>query len=726
MRPLRTKLPVSYEEIDDDAIEEAEQKKQLLIKFSFKGKENRVMNDGNPRQQSAGVTTHLIAGNVGKLLTANSRQKGKQGSTVKEPAMLRSARAAAVEAKARSRAQQQLYEESLESLDESGSSGDEEDITVGDKPEAKPKRESNADRAPLRSRSRQVQAVTSRRLVNTKLQSSAVARKLPQRTARKPSIVEGSEVESAGSDDEDTSEEDEMQDGSSEEAGSGLGSGDSGVQKSSKNDDDNDDDDELEDSVQKPAKRVRAKARGDKKRVAPAVRASSRKAVVLSSDEEEVCLVESDDEEEEGYQKSEENVGQRNELAAADKKLSRGIIEKFLNRDVQSGKYVVKFKGVSFRTLGHVTERQVETQGRMQLLRNFLTRGADVEVDESWTLIDRIIAKRTSARKKVSYLVKWQGLEYCDSTWEDEEHLKPEDKEHIQDFLVRNTASTSNPSAEQQKQLRNYLEFEMPAFGSGRVLRDYQQVAVRWMINNYAQRINCILGDEMGLGKTAQSISVLECLRRVGGVRGPFLLVAPLTTLGHWQREIRTWTDMNVVLYAGTAEDRSIIAEHELFFQPPNTRLIPPQGVKAEALLVSYEMLLKERNFFCRFRFAAAVFDEAHKLKGISSATRSAVEDLNIDWKLLLTGTPIQNNLSELFSMLKLLDPDAHPSLDDFLEEFGDGSAGNTSEEQVRKLQAVLQPVLLRRMKEDVETLPEKEEIIIWVQLTAEQRQFYK
>ena len=76
--------------------------------------------------------------------------------------------------------------------------------------------------------------------------------------------------------------------------------------------------------------------------------------------------------------------------------------------------------------------------------------------------------------------------------------------------------------------------------------------------------------------------------------------------------------------------------------------------------------------------------------------------------------------------MLNLLDPDSHPALDEFLDKYGDGTAGGTSEAQVRELQGVLKPILLRRMKEDVETLPEKEEVIVWVQLTAEQRQYYK
>ena len=119
----------------------------------------------------------------------------------------------------------------------------------------------------------------------------------------------------------------------------------------------------------------------------------------------------------------------------------------------------------------------------------------------------------------------------------------------------------------------------------------------------------------MGLGKTAQSIAALECLRKVSGVKGPFLIVAPLTTLPHWQREVETWTDMNCVLYAGSAPDRAVIQECELFFQGPKSgsRSYASDEVKVDVLLVSYEMLVKDSALFKRIEFAAVVFDEAHR-----------------------------------------------------------------------------------------------------------------
>ncbi|KXZ48712.1 hypothetical protein GPECTOR_26g615 [Gonium pectorale] len=299
-------------------------------------------------------------------------------------------------------------------------------------------------------------------------------------------------------------------------------------------------------------------------------------------------------------------------------------------------------------------------------------------------------------------------------------------------------AAPAGPPLTGRRALRR-KDFALPSFCNGRNLRDYQQVSVRWMVNNYVQRRNCILGDEMGLGKTAQSISCLETLRVVGGVPGPFLIVAPLSTLGHWQREVQTWTDMNVVLFAGSAADRAVILEHEFYVSSGSAASKAGGGsgrargrngeavVRFDVLLVSYDTLLKERSLLRSIPWCAAVFDEAHRLKGINSSTRATVLELDIDWLLLLTGTPIQNNIMELYAILNLLDPDEYPSADDFAARFGGGPGGGPpSVEQIKQLQAALAPILLRRMKEDVEELPQKEEVVIWVELTAHQRAYYR
>ncbi|KAG2440284.1 hypothetical protein HXX76_004395 [Chlamydomonas incerta] len=430
---------------------------------------------------------------------------------------------------------------------------------------------------------------------------------------------------------------------------------------------------------------------------------------------------------------------------AAAKGKPKEAVERILSYDPATDTYLVKLEGVSYRCVSRVSHAFLESK-RASMLRVYLARGRPTtEVDAEWTQVERVIAERSVARGRGAprarqLLVKWRGLEYADSTWEDEAELGSEADQaaigRFERFQVPPRRQAGGGDGPSMRKLRQ-KDFELPEFCNGRKLRDYQQVSVRWMVNNFCQSRNCILGDEMGLGKTAQSTSCLQTLRQVGGVGGPFLIVAPLTTLGHWQREVQTWTDMNVVLFAGSAADRAVILEHEFYHTGKAAAAAALLGgggggrggkeVKFHVLLTSYETLRQEKSLFKSIPWAAAVFDEAHKLKGLNSSTRATVEELDIRWLLLLTGTPIQNNMTELYSILSLLDPEGYPSLGDFNARFGGAGPGQPpSVDQIKKLQEALAPMLLRRMKEDVEELPQKEEVVIWVELTQQQRAYYR
>jgi len=289
----------------------------------------------------------------------------------------------------------------------------------------------------------------------------------------------------------------------------------------------------------------------------------------------------------------------------------------------------------------------------------------------------------------------------------------------------------------------------LPRFLNDRTLRSYQVEGLKWMVQNWGSSRSCILGDEMGLGKTAQSIATLEWLRQKTGNQGPFLIVAPLSTLGHWQREIETWTDMYVVPYYGNASDRKVITRYDLIAHPKDKR-----RASFHVVLTSPEIFTREHDKeFKRWKFTIVVVDEAHKLKSRKSKLFAAFSDLlslggptkkrdrsrdkkrrkkvappvERAWRLLLTGTPIQNNVSELYSILSVLDPVQHPPTDAGETAFLDQYGGNSpTPAQSEALKGILKPVLLRRMKEDVEDLPEKEEVIVWVDLTPEQRAVYR
>lgn len=391
----------------------------------------------------------------------------------------------------------------------------------------------------------------------------------------------------------------------------------------------------------------------------------------------------------------------------------------------------VKFFGTSYRKTAWVDREDLVAIGKHSLVRGYDKRRDEDRIDPhgdldegvhpEWCVVERILGTR-QAGDGTEYLVKWCGLSYSHSTWESSEDLcSDEDKvalKRYEDCKSKEQAKVEG-SKLKGRESSDIDIGKIPTFCNGRTLRDYQVESLKWMIQNWYNGKNCILGDEMGLGKTAQSISCIEYQRQFGNASDPFLIIAPLTTLGHWKREIETWTDMNCVLYCGTAKDKKIIRTYEMWCEGAD------KLVKPDVVLSSYEHVMRDGGFFQSIEWETMIIDEAHRMKGTKGATRTIIADIPCQWILLLTGTPVQNNVKELFGLLNLLDPEQHGDEDEFLDRFG-RSTDKMTPEQVRDLQRSLRPILLRRMKEDVETLPEKEECIIWVQLTRDQRAYYK
>ena len=248
-----------------------------------------------------------------------------------------------------------------------------------------------------------------------------------------------------------------------------------------------------------------------------------------------------------------------------------------------------------------------------------------------------------------------------------------------------------------------------------KLLRPYQTESVNWLIKSWYERRNTILADEMGLGKTIQSISFLYHLHTLGNVKGPFLVIAPLSTLEHWKRTVEEWTNMNCILYydqAGQPGRRSI-QYYEWFHLNITMRgsTVPSELNKFQILITSYEVFLLDfADVILNIPFQFIIVDEAHRLKNKNAKILTALKQLPCKRVLLLTGTPIQNNTSELWSLLNYINPDRFGSSDEFRRLFGDLS----TKEQVEKLNRVLKPYMLRRMKEDVEqSIPPLQETII-------------
>jgi SWI/SNF-related matrix-associated actin-dependent regulator of chromatin subfamily A member 5 len=241
------------------------------------------------------------------------------------------------------------------------------------------------------------------------------------------------------------------------------------------------------------------------------------------------------------------------------------------------------------------------------------------------------------------------------------------------------------------------------------------------MIKLHDHGINGILADEMGLGKTLQTISLLAYLREARGVKGPHIVVVPKSVVGNWIKEFRRWCpSIRAVRMGGTMEERAKAREE--FLKPdPNTG-----KYKFDALVCSYEAVLKEKSSLGRIPWKYLIIDEAHRIKNENSSLSKAVRLLSTGFRLLITGTPLQNNLHELWALLNFLLPEIFGDSEQFDEWFS--MSGKEGQENViRKLHTVLRPFMLRRVKRDVAcSLPPKKETKLFIGLTDMQRDWYK
>ena len=194
----------------------------------------------------------------------------------------------------------------------------------------------------------------------------------------------------------------------------------------------------------------------------------------------------------------------------------------------------------------------------------------------------------------------------------------------------------------------------------------FQLKGLEWLVSLYNNALNGILADEMGLGKTIQTVSFLYSLYKEGHCKGPFLVSAPLSTIVNWEREFEFWApDMYVVTYMGDKDARIVIREHEFSFDDGAIRGGPKAGrmkqgtnVKFHVLLTSYELISIDSTCLGSVDWAVLVVDEAHRLKNNQSKFFRILSGYKLGYKLLLTGTPLQNNLEELFHLLNFLTPD--------------------------------------------------------------------
>uniref|UniRef100_A0A8D2MPP3 DNA helicase n=1 Tax=Zonotrichia albicollis TaxID=44394 RepID=A0A8D2MPP3_ZONAL len=418
------------------------------------------------------------------------------------------------------------------------------------------------------------------------------------------------------------------------------------------------------------------------------------------------------------------------DAAIVDKILSSRVIKKEVSDYTEE--FFVKYKNYSYLHCEWATEQQLLKDKRIQQkIKRFKVRKAqrahffmeEEPFNPDYVEVDRVLEvslceDKDTGEPVIYYLVKWCSLPYEDSTWElkeDVDQAKIEEFEQLQASRP-DSRRLDRPPPNSWKKIEQSREYK-----NGNQLREYQLEGLNWLLFNWYNRRNCILADEMGLGKTIQSITFLyEIL--LTGIRGPFLIIAPLSTITNWEREFRTWTGLNVVVYHGSMVSRQMIQQYEMYFRDSQGRIV--RGTyRFQAIITTFEMILGGCPELNAIEWRCVIIDEAHRLKNKNCKLLEGLKLMNLEHKVLLTGTPLQNTVEELFSLLHFLEPLRFPAESTFMQEFGDLK----TEEQVQKLQAILKPMMLRRLKEDVEKkLAPKEETIIEVELTNIQKKYYR
>ncbi|XP_040060254.2 chromodomain-helicase-DNA-binding protein 5 isoform X3 [Gasterosteus aculeatus] len=375
-------------------------------------------------------------------------------------------------------------------------------------------------------------------------------------------------------------------------------------------------------------------------------------------------------------------------------------------------------------------------------------------IKPEWMVMHRIINHSFDKDGDVHYLIKWRDLPYDQCTWEVDDFDVPEydthkatywdHREQIVGEDQRPLVVKKGKKLKEDHQKREVppdapiidptIKFEHQPWyinATGGTLHPYQLEGLNWLRFSWAQGTDTILADEMGLGKTVQTIVFLYSLYKEGHSKGPYLVSAPLSTIINWEREFELWApDFHVVTYTGDKDSRAIIRENEFTFEDSAVktgrkvfRMKKDTPIKFHVLLTSYELITIDQAILGSITWACLVVDEAHRLKNNQSKFFRILNGYKIYYKLLLTGTPLQNNLEELFHLLNFLTPERFNNLEGFLEEFADIS----KEDQIKKLHDLLGPHMLRRLKVDVfKNMPSKTELIVRVELSPMQKKYYK
>lgn len=289
------------------------------------------------------------------------------------------------------------------------------------------------------------------------------------------------------------------------------------------------------------------------------------------------------------------------------------------------------------------------------------------------------------------------------------------------------------------------IERQPASLAPGCHMHPYQLAGLDWLVQRFHAHTSCILGDEMGLGKTLSAIAFVAHLAEhnlAGGsplpahktTKGPFLVVCPLSVVPNWQAEFaRFLPTMRTLVYSGSAEHREQLQadiSSSVMAQPSAQRRNP--NLPFDVLITSYELVLRDAAFLATIPFGVGIVDEAHRLKNNRSALAESMraEFATVPHWVLLTGTPFQNTVLELFALLQFVAPALFADANEFRTRFGVLTSltdAAVAPALVAELQARVRPFLLRRLKGDVDiVLPPKREVVLLAGLSSMQKKYYR
>ncbi|CAJ2503257.1 Uu.00g106510.m01.CDS01 [Anthostomella pinea] len=363
-------------------------------------------------------------------------------------------------------------------------------------------------------------------------------------------------------------------------------------------------------------------------------------------------------------------------------------------------------------------------------------------IEEEWLLADVFLGIKYRTRSVstskaedmqrideiASVFVKFQGLNYEDVVWDEpppRDSGAPWDAfEAAYDEYLNGKYFTNIPNDKMRERIADYrtLDFEKecelksqpPRLQRGKLM-EYQINGVNFLLFNFHQQQNVILADEMGLGKTVQVIAFISSLTQDQPKCWPFLIVVPNSTCPNWRRELKQWApELRVVTYHGGKAAQDLSYRHELF--PDGSR----SGMKAHVVITSYEAAQNVKSLFSAVKWVGLIVDEGQRLKNEDTLLYKSLQEMKIPCRILLTGTPLQNNKRELFTLLQFIDPKNNA-------EALDAKYAELTQDNLPELHKLIKPYFLRRTKAQVlKFLPPMGQIILPVTMTVLQEKLSK